>query len=59
MGKTSACGHSTCSLGRDLEHVPKYFSLRIRRYLLFLGLGLGLKGVTPSAFKLYKALCVH
>lgn len=59
VGKTAARGHNTCSLERDLEHVPACFNLRIRHYLLFLGLGLGLKGVTPSAFKFYEALYVY
>lgn len=51
VGKTSAGGHSTHSLGRNLERVPAYFNLR--HYLLFLGFGLVLKGITPSALKFY------
>lgn len=49
-GKISAHGRSTCSVGRNLEHVPDF---RTRHNLLFLGFGLGLKGITPSVLKFY------
>lgn len=58
VGKNSACGHCTCSLGRNLECLHS-FNLRIRLYLLFLGFGLALKGIKPSHLKFCSAVAIR
>lgn len=58
VGKNSACGHGTCSQGRNLEYVHS-FNLRIRLCLLVLGFGLALKGIKPSHLKFYSAMVIR
>lgn len=56
--RNSACGHGTCSQGRNLEYVQS-FNLRIKLCLLVLRFVLGLNGIKSSHLKFYSVIVIR